>query len=342
MCLLVKRKFAHLLYAGRIDRNKFIHICGKLLDFAKAEEQKLFQESLQESNLRGGKQARLGREALAINKSELLPLPFDCVRIQSSESQTKYEYLNTTTGFLSTQEPAQDPRTFSSMAFTAGRILVPCLSMASEQMSLQNFADEYLQSCESVLEIASSFALLEGESGPTELSDLDALLAIFYSSPLEDKDPILASTYPILQHIQDIYYALLRDIQGFACTLWIPEPRQGLTLDQCVISNLSGPSAWKGKSAKRRVNIIEDQARHCKSFTAVIQECRKWRKLQGALLEKSDTERRVALKDLRISQIQQLKDASRPMILIKNVAVTGLRKRTFRKSPPVEHWLKNK
>ena len=318
-------------------------ICEMLLDFAKGEERKLFKESLQKLNLRSGKQARLGREALASNKSEHLPLPFDCVRIESSESETKYEYLNTTTGFLSTQEPAQDPRTFSSMAFTAGRILVPCLSMAVEQMSLQNFPHEYLQSCESVLEIASSFALLEGESGPTELSDLDALLAIIYSSSLEDKDPILTSTYPSLQHIQDIYYALLRSIQGFACTLWRLKLRQGLTLDQCVSSNLFRPSVWEKSPAKRLVIIIKNQARNCKSYTAVIQECRRWRKLQGARLEQydTDTKRRVALKDLRISQLQQLKEASRPMVLIKNVAVTGLRKRTFRKSPLVEHWLKS-
>ena len=313
-----------------------------LLDFAKGEEQKSFKESLQKLNLRSGKQARLGREALAINKSEHLPLPFDCVRIESSESETKYEYLNTTTGFLSTQEPAQDPRTFSSMAFTAGRILVPCLSMAVEQMSLQNFADEYLQSCELVLEIASSFALLEGESGPTELSDLDALLALMYSSPLEENDPILTTIYPILQHIQDSYYALLRDIQGFACTLWGLKLRQGLTLDHCVISNLFRPSAWEKAPVKRLVNIIENQARNCKSFTVMIQDCRRWRKLEGARLEENDTDtkRRVALKDLRIAQPQQAKEAGRPMVLIKNVAVNGLRKRTFRKSPLVEHWLK--
>ena len=332
----MNRKLTHLFYVGRIHRDEFIQICGKLLDFAKGEQEKAFQDLIRNLNLRGGRETRLGREALALDKSEFLPLPFDCMRIQLSEGE--FEYLNTTTGFLSTQKPAQDPRTFSSMAFTAARILVPSLFMALEQMNLKHFADECLQSCESVLEIASAFALLEGESGPAELSDLDALLAISYSCPPIDKVTLLAASYSSLQHIQDMYYALLRDIQGFACSLWRPEPRRGLRLDHCVPSNLSGPSMWEGSFAKRRVNIIEDQARSCKKFTAVIQECRQWRKLQGATLEEFETERRLALRSLRISQIQSSKDASRPTFFIEKVAVTGFRKRTFRKSPRVKHW----
>ena len=333
----MNRKLTHLFYVGRIDRDEFIQICRKLLDFAKSEQQKSLQDLIQNLNLRGSKEARLGREALAIDKLEVLPLPSDCMAIAHPENEAGYEYLNTTTGFLSSRAPAQDPRTFSSMAFTAGRILVPCLSMALEQMSLQDFADDYLQSCESVLEVASSFALLEGESGPTELIDLDALLALFYSSPPEDKDTFQASSYPhLLQHIQKIYYELLRDIQGFACSLWRPKPLQGLSLNRFVASNLSEMSIWERSLTKHRGDIIVHQARNCKIFKAVIQECRQWRELHGAPLEKSDTERRVALKDLRTSQVQELKDASRPMVFIEEVAVTGFRKRTFRKSPRVE------
>ena len=226
----MNRKLTHLFYVGRIHRDEFIQICGKLLDFAKGEQEKVFQDLVRNSNLRGGKETRLGREALALEKSEFLPLPFDWVIIKSSEGEV--EYLNTTTGFVSKQKPAQDPRTFSCMAFTAARILVPSLIMALEQMNHKHFADEYLQSCESVLEIASAFALLEGESGPAELSDLDTLLAIFYSSRLKERITLLPSSYSKLQHIQDMYYALLRDIQGFACSLWRPEPRPGVGPEQ--------------------------------------------------------------------------------------------------------------
>ena len=89
---------------------------------------------------------------------------------------------------------------------------------------------------------------------------------------------------------------------------------------------------WEGSFAKRRVNIIEDQARSFKDFAAVIHECRQWRKLRGTL-EEFDTESRLALKDLRTSQIQNSKDMSRPTFFIEKVTVTGFRKRTFRKSP---------
>ena len=241
----------------------------------------------------------------------------------------QYEYLNTTTGFLSLHRPASDPRTFSSMAFTAGRILVPCLSMALEQMSLQDFADGYLQSCESVLKIASSFALLEGESGPTELSDLDTLLAVFDLSSPEDRDMFQASHLSVLRGVQNQYYDLLRDIQGFACSLWRPEPRQGLSFNRFVASNLSGPSTWERSFTKRRGDIIEHKAKDCGGLPAMIQKCRQWRKLHLAQVVQSDTERRVALKDLRTSQFQEIKDASK-RIFIKEVTVTGLRKRTFR------------
>lgn len=322
------------MHAGRIDRDEFIQICLELLDFAKHVQQGLIKAVTRNFNLRGGKESRLGREALAKDKLEFLPLPFDCIEIPSSKE--RIEYLNTTTGFISTEKPPQDPRTFSTMAFTAARILVPCLSMALEHMSLRAYANEYLQSCESVLEVASSFRLLEGESGPTELSDLDTLVAICRSSRIEDQDTILASSYSRLEDIQIVYYALLKNIQGFASSLWIPDLQKGFRFDSFVPSNLSGPSTWEKVFTKRRANIIEDQARSCKEFEALIQECREWRKIGGAPLENCDAERRIALKNLRISQLEEKNSKAKARIL--SLAVYRLRKRTFRKSRPINHW----
>ena len=327
-----------MLHAGRIHRHEFIQICGKLVDFAKGVRQKKVRAMIRNKNLRACKETRLGREALAEDKSEVLPLPFDCIQIPSSRGEV--EYLDTTTGFLSMQKPPQDPRTFSSMAFTAARILVPCLSMALEYMSSKELADEYLQSCESVLEAASSFRLLEGESGPTELSDLDALLAISRASPPKDQELIPAS-YSSLEYIQPKYYALLREIQGFASSLWKPDRQRGLTFDRFVLSNLFELSTWEPLYMKHRVNNIEDQARSCKEFVGLIQECREWRKLGGGPLEEADAERRRALKDLRTSHSHWIwkQPTSWTKAKITNLAISGLRKRMFRKSRCINYWL---
>ncbi|KAL8794104.1 MAG: hypothetical protein Q9195_003289 [Heterodermia aff. obscurata] len=312
---------------GRIDRDEFIQICRKLLDFAKAEEQRLIQTITRNVNLRACKEMRLGREALAEDKAEVLPLPFNYIEMPLSNGEV--EYLNTTTGFLSTQRPAQDPRAFSSMAFTAARILVPCLSMASEYMSLKGFADEYLQSCESVLEVASSFRLLEGESGPTELSDLDELLEISHAL-LSYVPSVIPALYSKLGDIQDTYYWLLRDIQGFASSLWEPDPQKGSRFDRFVPSDLSGLPTWEKLFTKRRAINIEDQARSCEEFAALIQECRELRKIRGTHWEEMDTDRRKALFDMRTAQLKEKQPTSRTKGRITSLGITGLRKRWFR------------
>ena len=100
-------------YTGRIDLPDFVKTCQKLL-------RNLHKVIDEQRRLQGGPETRLELEWLATAKSMTIPSPKAEVYPVRLDKD-KIEYLNTTTGFVSTEVPSNNPRTFTSMAFIDSR-----------------------------------------------------------------------------------------------------------------------------------------------------------------------------------------------------------------------------
>ncbi|KAL8818114.1 MAG: hypothetical protein Q9191_008010 [Dirinaria sp. TL-2023a] len=197
---------------GRIDCAKFIRICTELVDGAR-------ETRIRIANLSGGREARLEREWLSEEKGENLPLPFQYEAIAIDGNLR--EYLNTATGYSSPQAPGVDPRSFSAMAFTAARVIVPRLSLSPECLCLEPSSEDCIRSCDLVCEAALQFTVLEGDSGPLGGSDLDLITSTFYAEiPVYRGHPNTK-----LEIVQQEYYELLQNIQGFVSSLRCPTLR---------------------------------------------------------------------------------------------------------------------
>lgn len=288
-------------------------------DFKRNETQALIEIE----NLRGGKEARLEREWLAAEKSEILPLPPGHEVI--SLSKNRIEYLNTFTGFSSERKLPPDPRTFSSMAFTAARILIPRLSLKIESLGAKGASQEILDSCESVLQAASQFILLEGGSGPRNSSDLDEPLTT-PGSKLLRKD---SKPYPDLKSLQLSSFDLLRDIQGFVSSLRSPMLKDGEGFGSQIPPCLPTPEEWQSLHMARRVKAIEGKAANFQIRVDKMYDHRQWRKFRGPTLEKMTIERQKTMERVRIQQLCEKAPVVKCKVRIHSIRIVGLKKPIF-------------
>ena len=315
---------------GRFDRDEFVQICQKLLG-------RNYHTLIETAILNGGRNARLEREWLAEAKSVFLPLPD--YEIHIIETPTSKEYLNSTTGYVSVQKPSWDPRSFSSMAFTAARILLPLLCFCLEQLIQKQAPGELQQSCESVINAASVFTVLEGEHGPTKSSDLDAIQATAHSISLQEKGvdaelPWLGPSYVDLKVVQEEYYGLLRSIQGFLSSLQCP------TLEVLENSNITSPSLpslgshdWRRLQMPRRANEIEHQADVCRNWRQPIEGCRESRNINmNEIAEETNVEGRKALAEVRTLQLSKNVLMEHPNARLHVLSADGLKKTGIFKS----------
>lgn len=281
------------------------------------------QALIEIENLRGGKEARLEREWLAEEKSESLLLPPWHKIISLSKNRT--EYLKTATGFSSERRLSLDPRTFSSMAFTAARIIIPRLSLKLEFLGAKGAAQEVLESTESVLEAASRFTLLEGESGPLDSSDLDEPLAALGSKWLHND----FKPYAELEAVQISSFELLRNIQGFLSSLRGPTLRDGDEFGSPIPQYLPTLQEWQSLHMARRARAIEDQAASVQNWAEKIHGFRQWRNGHGSRLEKRNIEQQKAMKRLRILQLCKRNPVVKHRVRIRSIRADGLRTPNF-------------
>ena len=312
---------------GRIDRDEFIQICQRLLVLLNEKKENDIQKLIHDENLRGGLETRREREWLAQRK--MVSLPYSTFEIYTVEvPRGGVEYLNSTTGFLSTDKPLEDPRTFSSMAFTAAMIIVPRLSATLEALVLAKAPMDYQKSCEQVLEAASVFTLLEGEDGPAKRSDLDMLLALRPQEQLRDEYTTgsLGQQLTDLEHVQHLNFELLKNIQGFVSSLQSPKLWDIAHSDPFYHFELPTLEDWRSLQMPRRTRDIEFQAVDCRDFGGLIRNTRKWR---SSLLADRDAKGPLLLRNVRALQQSEFRSKVRLQIS----AITGLKKRKlFRKS----------
>ena len=311
---------------GRIYRDEFVQICQKLLE-------KKLQTLIETAILSGGRNARLEREWLGEVRSVFLPSPTH--EILLIDTLNGKEFLNTTTGYISGQQPCSDPRSFSSMAFTAARIVLPCLCFCLEQLIQKQGPEELRQSCESVIDATSVFTILEGEHGPTRSSDLDAILSLAHSVSLQDKKMGARPTWPPyedLKLVQEEFYGLLRPIQGFLSSLQSP------TLKDLETFKITSPRPlsilsfqdWRRLQMPRRANDIEYQAAVCRNLRKQIQDCRTSRN-RNSMTKETNAKERNALAEVRELQLRENVSVEYPNVRLHVLSAEGLKKTgTFR------------
>ena len=313
-------------FTGRFDRPQFIAICLKLLAVTDRARKHL-PSVIQKAILFGSHEARLEREWLAKKKLYCLPLPFEYEVIKVGNHTI--EYLNTTTGFSSDHTPPIDPRTFTSMAFTAAKIMVPRLSMSMELLGLKRASDHCLRCCESVLEAALQFVLLAGEPDRATSSDLDIMQAIGYSASLGDDPLVLDCPYLGLEAVQKQYYQLLQNIQGFLSSLQTPSLRDRAQFDPLATFELPILEQWQLTQMPSRAKIIEDQAAACKELSVLFETCRAWGKDHGFSLEESNVKQRMVLKKVKESQLYERGQSMKCKVRLKSISVVGLKGGNF-------------
>ena len=307
---------------GRIDRDEFTQICRRLSNLQVEKNENDIQKLIRNENLRGGLETRREREWLA---KQSVSLPSSTFEIHKSTLPTgEVQYLNSTTGFLSTDKPLEDARTFSSMAFTAAMIIVPRLSLTLEALVLENAPMEHQKSCEQVLQAASVFTLLEGEEGPAKRSDLDMLLAVRQQGLIRDEDTTssLGQPYTDLEHVQQLNYELLSNIQGFVSSLRSPTLHDIERSDPFIHFERPTLDYWRSLQIPRRTCDIESQAVACRNFGGLIRNLRKW---TGSVSKAEDAKERLSLEEVREVQRNGFKSKVRLQIS----TITGLKKRNF-------------
>ena len=183
---------------------------------------------------------------------------------------------------------------------------------------------DYQKSCEQVLEAASVFTLLEGEDGPAKRSDLDMLLAVRQQGQLRDEDTTvsLGRQHTDLEHVQQLNYELLKNIQGFVSSIQSPKLWDIAHSHPLYGFELPTLEYWRSLQIPRRTRDIESQAVDCRGFGGLIRNTRKWR---SSLLEDHDAKGRLFLKNVRELQQSELRSKVRLHIS----AIAGLKKRKF-------------
>ena len=160
-----------------------------------------------------------------------------------------------------------------------------------------------------------------------------------------------ANPYADLPTIQQQYYELLRQIQGFVVGLQGPlleEIEQFDPQDPFIIPVMQDwrfdpqdpfiipvMPTWRSRKIPRRAKDIEDQAIICKQSKESIEHYRSWRGLFGSSIEALDSDERIALTAVRTLQLNEPERPTKYNARIGWFSIEGLKKRLgFRKSHP--------
>ena len=315
---------------GRIDCDGFVQICQKLLQIFVKHFDDMLQAHVERRILDSGRKARLERDWLAEAKSVFLPSPRYEVHI--IDTPTGKEFLNSATGYISTQRPCPDPRSFSSMALTAAKILLPCLCFCLEEFIQKQAPEKLRQSCESVIDATSIFTVLEGEHGPTKSSDLDEILALAHSISLHDeamgaRPTWLGPPYEDLKLVQEEYYGLLRLIQGFLGSRSSPTLKDLENSREVSFTSLLGSRFYCGDSLEthRFAELIEHKAAVCRNLRMQIQDCR-GSKNRNSMAKQMNIEGRKALAEVRTLQLSENVWGEHPRAILHIRSAEGLKK----------------
>ena len=205
------------------------------------------------------------------------------------------------------------------MAFTAARILVPRLNFAIGCLHLKGAPKEYSQSCETVLEAALSFRLLEGENGSIVWSDLDTCQARLSSRSNYCGDRSLFMN--LLIEAQQHWYALLRNIQGYLSVLLHLRLKDIEFCSPSSAIDIPTLQHWYSLHMPFRSERIQDLVLACERAKKVIHDVREWAK---TLDFSGLSSHQMGTLQLRAEQLDLVVPVRKVRVKIESLTIIGL------------------